>query len=359
MIDSGSKARHLHSCRTRSSIYVQVMAVPLRIRDSSKNNQISILVYGGHEFATEPYTHVYIYEQCLIPNMAIPESQLGRWSDHGSQDNSKRTHESIRKALESYSWPKQLIYDVLLQGSYKNDTNIRGDSDVDMIIKPKNIIYHDWNALSTSDQYKLKSSLQDSLYTWADFRTFVLNALRSKFHVFVQEGNKSIKIKPGLSRLAVDVVTCLRYRKYYHLSSFVEGIIFFTLQDERRIINYPEQHYRNGTEKNSCTRDRYKQTVRMFKNARNHLINTRKINQNLAPSYFLECLIYNAPNYTFQGNLQNIYCSIVEWMRIHNINKAVCQNKQEYLFGPSAEQWSLEHAMELSDHLVTLWNNWS
>ncbi len=290
--------------------------------------------------------------------MTIPESQLGRWSHHGSQTNSKLTHESIRDALDSYSWPEQMTYDFFLQGSYKNDTNIRGDSDVDVVIKLNHAFYHDCSSLSLSDRHKLEGSFRTSAYTWTEFRTATLDALRSEFGASVEEGNKSIKIKSGSSRLAADVVVCTEYRKYNSLDSFVKGIKFFTLRDKRCVINYPNEHYKWGAEKNWRTDGLYKQTVRMFKNARNRLVDTKKISQNLAPSYFLECLIYNAPNRAFQGRLQDIYYSIVKWMRMCDLNEAVCQNNQEYLFGSSAEQWSIEHAVELSDHLVTLWNDW-
>ena len=57
--------------------------------------------------------------------MAIPESQLSRWSDHGAQESSKRTHEAIRRVLNAHSWPHGMTYDFYLQGSYRNDTNIR------------------------------------------------------------------------------------------------------------------------------------------------------------------------------------------------------------------------------------------
>ncbi len=290
--------------------------------------------------------------------MAIPESQLGQWSNHGSQTNSKRTHEFIRRALESYSWPEKMTYNFFLQGSYKNATNIRDDSDVDVVIKLNNVFYHDCSSLSLSNRYKLESSFQTAAYTWSEFRTATLDALRSEFGVSVKEGNKSIKIESDPPRLAADVVVCTEYRKYHSLDSFVKGIKFFTLRDKRCVINYPQEHHKWGVKKNNCTDGWYKPTVRMFKNARNHLVDARKISQNLAPSYFLECLIYNAPNRAFQGSFQDIYCSIVDWMTTCDTSEAVCQNNQEYLFGSSAEQWSSEHAAELSEHLVTLWNNW-
>lgn len=68
--------------------------------------------------------------------MPIPDSILGTWSHHYSGTASKQAHVSIRKALDSYSgWAKKTKYDIFLQGSYKNDTNLRRDSDVDIVVQ--------------------------------------------------------------------------------------------------------------------------------------------------------------------------------------------------------------------------------
>ena len=41
----------------------------------------------------------------------------------------------IREALDTYSWPSDVKYQVFLQGSYKNDTNLGRYSDVDVIVR--------------------------------------------------------------------------------------------------------------------------------------------------------------------------------------------------------------------------------
>ena len=291
--------------------------------------------------------------------MVIPESQLSQWSSHGSQTSSKQTHEAIRTALKFHTWPDGVTYDFFLQGSYSNDTNIRGDSDVDVILKLNHTFHYECNMLSLDDQAKLKKLFQSPTYKWNNFRRDALTALNDNFSTSVNQGNKSIKLREDPPRLAADIVVCIEYRKYNSLTSFVKGITFYAMHDRRWIVNYPRKHYKNGVMKNSRTKNRYKRTVRMLKNARNHLVDTKKITDDLAPSYFLECLIYNAPNDAFKDGLQDTYYSIVNWLYRADISKAVCQNNQLYLFGPSAEQWSLENAKILSDQLTTLWNNWN
>ena len=298
-------------------------------------------------------------ECLLLERVTIPESKLSQWSNHGSQVGSKRTHETIRKALESHDWPDGMTYNFQLQGSYSNDTNIRGDSDVDVILKFNQMFYYDASILSVEDQDYLKNRFSSPPYNWDDFRHEAFTALENKFGGFVVQGNKSIKIKPDPPRLAADVVVCTEYRRYASLGSFEPGITFWALQYKRQIINYPKQHHDNGAKKNSNTGGLYKQTVRMFKNARNYLEHANIIGHDLAPSYFLECLLYNAPDSAFQRSFQDTYTSIVNWMSRADISKAVCQNEQQYLFGPSREQWSREDAENLAKRFVTLWTGWT
>ena len=86
--------------------------------------------------------------------MAILESQLSTWSNHDAQATSKRTHEAIRKVLDANQWPAGMIHDFYLQGSYRNDTNIRGDSDVDVVLQLTSSFHHEadsfWSTKGTA-----------------------------------------------------------------------------------------------------------------------------------------------------------------------------------------------------------------
>lgn len=291
--------------------------------------------------------------------MPIPESQLSTWSHHGAQDSSKRTHEAIRSVLNAHAWPHGMTYNFYLQGSYRNDTNIRGDSDVDVVLELTSSLKLDTDLLSPFDQNVLLESFHPATHQWNDFRREALKALEAGFgKEIVTQGNKSIKLKKDPPRLAADIVVCLEHRRYTNLNAYVEGMTFWALHDKRWIINYPKEHYNNGAAKSRATWDRYKRTVRMFKNARNHLESIGWISSNLAPSYFVECLIYNAPDGAFQAGHQNTYCAVVNWIVQNPLDELVCQNCQQWLFGPSPEQWSVTDARTLANNLVTMWNNW-
>ena len=253
-----------------------------------------------------------------------------------------------------------MTYEFYLQGSYRNDTNIRGDSDVDVVLELNSVFQYDASVLSEYEYKRLSESFGAPTHDWNAFRREALKALEAGFGKgLVGQGNKSIKVKADPPRLAADLVVCMEHRRYVSYGSYVQGITFWALRDEHWVVNYPKEHYKNGAAKSSRTYDRYKRTVRMFKNARNRLEDTNRISPRLSPSYFLECLLYNAPDSAFQRSFQETFCSIVNWMNQMNIEGAVCQNGQQYLFGPAPEQWSLESATTLASKLVELWNNWS
>lgn len=291
--------------------------------------------------------------------MSIPESQLRRWSDHGPQTAAKRTHEAIHAVLDAHKWPPEMKYEFYLQGSYRNDTNIRGDSDVDIVLETTSIFKRDDAALSPWDRQMLAGRLSPGEHDWDEFRREALKALTAAFgqHI-VGQGNKSIKLKGEGQRLPADVVVCMGYRRYTSQYQYVQGIKFYALQHKRWIVNYPKLHYENGAAKSRRTGDRFKRTVRMFKNARNHLITEGKISKDLAPSYFIECLVYSAPNPAFKLGFQDTYSDIVTWMVQNDLSGLMCQNGQIPLFGSSPEQWSLSDANALASALVTLWNDW-
>ena len=158
--------------------------------------------------------------------MPIPESQLSGWSNHGPQQASIRTHETIRRALDNHPWLGGMAYDFYLQGSYYNDTNLPGDSDVDVVLELNSVIRHDWSSLSRYEQGLLSSSLQQPTRGWNDFSREALKALQESFgRRAVGQGNKSIKLKGASRTLAADIVVCIKYRRYTSYWSHVEGAL--------------------------------------------------------------------------------------------------------------------------------------
>jgi len=288
--------------------------------------------------------------------MGIPETQLEIWSHRGAVTTAKCTHESIRSALDYYEWPDDVNFEVYLQGSYKNDTNIRGDMDVDVVIQ-LNSTFSD----NLSEEQRQKFGFTRAGYTWKDFRQDILKVLRDCYGGDkISEGNKAIKAQTLY--LPADVVVCIQYRQYpsdpVYDSNFVEGMTFWTRNENWQVINYPKLHYKNGVAKQKSTSGWYKKTVRMFKNVRNYLEENHYIPDSSVPSYFLECLLYNVPDRKFGGSFGSTFYNVVSWFAGTRFDGFICQNKQLLLFGGTPEQWSIDSADKFVQNLAKLWGDW-
>ncbi len=102
----------------------------------------------------------------------------------------------------------------------------------------------------------------------------------------------------------------------------------------------------------------YKRTIRMFKAARNYLVEKHSIKDGTAPSYFIECLLYNVPNDLFKPRLAQSYKDIVEYLVTADLQKFKCQNGVQELFGTSRDLWSVDKAQRFIQALGRLWEKW-
>ena len=285
--------------------------------------------------------------------MAIPETQLETWSHQGAITGSQRTYGSIQAALYAHNWTSRMrLPSVYLQGSYPNHTNIRGDSDVDVVAETNQVFYSNVSAV------QLRSAgWPAAQFTWEEFRADVLRALTTCFGTaLVSQGNKCINVGGEGNRLNADVVPCFEYKRFSaQLTSHTSGITFWT-QSGTQIINYPKQHRNNGSHKNSLCNGNYKPVIRMFKNARNRAGSE-------FPSYFLECLLYNVPTADYTGSYQtqfhNVLVSLVAAKNSGSMASWRCQNGQQTIFGNEVHQIQLSAAHTFVNSLVGLWNNWS
>ena len=290
--------------------------------------------------------------------MAIPEDQLETWSHQGATVGSANTHKSIRVALDQHSWPEGMNYDVYLQGSYRNHTNIRGNSDVDVVIEARSVCNYNLN-----EYQKRLLGIRTGSYNYWDFRNEVLQALASHYGANSVDayGQKSIKIGSSSNRLAADVVPCITYRRYHDLQVFTEGITFWTLNSNQQIINYPKLHFQNGVHKNERANNYYKPVVRMFKNARERILADNSSLQGNYPSYFVECLLYNVPDDCFSNRFADTYCDVVTFLLSENsqhLTEFWCQNEQMLLFGNHPTQWDITQAQDFINQLCILWEQW-
>jgi hypothetical protein len=291
--------------------------------------------------------------------MPISESQLQTWSNQGATVSSQRTHESIRNSLAVYQWSPGVTYETYLQGSYRNSTNIRGDSDVDLVVELTSVFYS-----NLTDIEKSQLEITPAVYGWSEFREEVITALSSCYgsQYVDTSASKSIKLLPNSGRIKADVVVTVKYRHYDNKRLTAEGITFWTNPGWQQIFNFPKLHYENGASKNSPqqTRGLYKPNVRVFKNARNRVTNIYPFLSGRCPSYFVECLLFNVPSSRFSTCYQSTFFESINWLnsQLHNESwrEFLCQNKMNYLFGNSTVQWNINDAQEYVSRLIALWN---
>ena len=93
----------------------------------------------------------------------------------------------------------------------------------------------------------------------------------------------------------------------------------------------------------------------MFKAARNRLVEEKATTKADAPSYFIECLLYNVPDGLFKPKLAPRYAATVDWLKIADLQGIKCQNGRVGLFGPGREQWTVKKARKLVRAMQGLW----
>ena len=277
--------------------------------------------------------------------MTIPESTLSQWSHHRSAKASKQAHTSVRDALAAYEGLSAFKPDVFLQGSYKNGTNLRRDSDVDVVVRLPYQLKPRLVAL-TGQQPERDADHHATWERWRSFRRLALRAMRQRFGTAAKSGRKTIKLEKGDLHADADLVVTLSYRN---------GIGFYLPDEQRWVVSYPQQHHERGAEKEEATGRRFKRTIRMYKAARNRLVEMKVLTKDDAPSYFIECLLYNVPNHLFKRKRAATYAGILDWLETAELKGLKCQNGKVALFGKGREQWTVDKARLLVKGLQELW----
>jgi hypothetical protein len=297
--------------------------------------------------------------------MAVPTAQLETWGKQGPTAQFTYTYETIKAVLEDGNAPyANQSKSIFLQGSYCNDTNVYGDSDVDVVICFNSIFYSDLTNLSNEDKAAFEANRSSAQHTVHDFKQQVINWLVNKYGAAVMPRSKAVYIHGSGARRNADVLITADLRRWYTYknpfnNTYAEGICFFNSSGQR-IDNFPKQHSANCTTKHQNTNRWFKQTVRTFKNARTKLIADYKIEDGLAPSYFIEGLLYNVPADRFGGGDSANFNDVLAWLLAAERSKFVCANEMFYLCHPAAlETWRAEKCDRFLNALSNLSNTWA
>ena len=296
--------------------------------------------------------------------MAIPESQLTTWSHQGAVAQSASTYATVKNTLDDYNSPYYAKdFESFLQGSYKNDTNVYRDSDVDVVMRLDSTFYHDAQLLP-GDQYAafLRAYPGSAEYGLTQFKAQVAGWLSQKFNG-VKVGSKAIFIPGSGARRDCDVLACAQFRYYYHFNSLndqnkAEGICFF-LNDGTQIVNFPKQHSNNCTAMHQATNQWFKPTVRIYKNMRNYLVDANVVRADLAPSYFIEGMLWNIPVEKYGGSYVDTFVATFNYLVEADRSAFKCANGiHPLLRADSHVSWPPDSCQAFLNALRSLWNGW-
>ncbi len=204
----------------------------------------------------------------------------------------------VRNAIQQSDALRTRDVRVFAQGSYRNGTNVRAESDVDVCVCCYDTFFFDLPAGFTPDDASISTPAR---YGYKTFRRDVIDALEEYLgKASVTVGNKCIDLHENTYRVDADVVPTFEHRLYYRRGglTYLSGTELHPVS-AGRIINWPEQNAANATAKNVDTGYRFKKIVRALKRLR---IEMEAIGQNSAkgiPSYLIECLVCCAPNESF------------------------------------------------------------
>jgi hypothetical protein len=294
----------------------------------------------------------------------IAESQLDIWASHGPTSQFTDTYNRIRGNLLDSGAPYPLADTaVFLQGSYKNDSNVYGDSDVDIVLCHTGAFYKDLSRLSPEDRRAYDAVAAGTVnYGYVDFKRDA-TAYVTRLYNNVNAGKKALYIPGGNSgRRNADVLIASRFRRYYEFKSwqtqrYDEGVCFFP-PGGSMIENFPKLHSDNCTTKHQSTKSYFKPMVRIFKNMRNTTIGKGLLQGGVAPSYFIEGMLYNVPDEQFGGTYQQTWINCFNHIVTADRDKLVCANHMHWLVRDSAPTcWPVANFNSFTAALKKYWES--
>jgi hypothetical protein len=218
----------------------------------------------------------------------LPADFVARYARPPSETTVSRAvsiHQSVRDLLSDSD------YATLLQGSYKNDTALWDMNDVDIVAVSKNLVSTHFTGNPVTNGVP-----------WTDIFTRIEQKLQAdtRYQGKWTREDKCIRLNTGVK---IDIVPAVRIGE---ANTDPIAIYSFRASGERK--NWPRGHYDAAAAKSGRTSGAFKQTVRTFKRWARSWFPDRKI----APSYYLECLVYSQPDATFSGDLARDFVSIAQ-----------------------------------------------
>lgn len=298
---------------------------------------------------------------------------LRRWAKAPSEteeEKAARVARMVRDALTADAQLGRQQFQVVVVGSYRNNTNLRSASDMDLAAVLTSAQYSQYPPSGVPNRELL--GLTDAQYGLTAFRTEVEAALRRKFGSSeVKSGRIAITVDDNSGRLNADVTPFVVHRRYTGTRDSTgrwvadEGIETRTLADpNKRLIQWPDQHYARGVAKNNATNRRYKRIVRILKHARDYIIESGHTDARAVasrvPSCLIEHVVFNAPDAcfnldggTYYLDTKAVIAHVWRAMRTADAQTFVEVSGMEPLFR-SGEPWTPK---VVQDFMLAVWQH--
>ncbi|MBL8725278.1 MAG: nucleotidyltransferase [Planctomycetes bacterium] len=254
-------------------------------------------------------------------------------------------------------------------GSYRNNTNIRLGSDVDIALVLHDAFFWVIPPGRRAEEFGLGPG---ATYGLTDFRRDVGRALAAKFGADVTQGNKTFDIAGNSYRLPADATPFLRHREYTGQRNldgtwhYFEGVETRAVNaPDRRIINWHQDHYDHGVAKNKATNRRYKRIARILKKLREDMMASGTVEAKVAAqpmaSFLLECVSFNAADPcfnkvegTYYEDVKAVICDLWNASTSDAAAASLVEvNRRKALFG-AHQSWT---RAQVHEFLYRVWNH--
>lgn len=298
--------------------------------------------------------------------------QFKRWAKPPSDTEEQKgsaAAEMIRGAIRASEALKDKNVEVYATGSYRNNTNIRLSSDIDIAVVLHNSVYSE-KPPGLTDAIL---GFSPATYLLDHLRADVGAALVARFgSTGVTAGYKAFDVHETSSRLDADVAVFLEHRRYTGKQlpngswEYLQGVEMRPRNaPDRRVINWHQHHYDAGVAKNDRTGRRFKRVVRILKCLSLDMQETGSpeacLKAKAAPSFQIECLVFNAPDERFnrvEGSYHDDVRDVIAWLWNQTKAGAAGENFKEInglkpLFDQS-QGWTMPAA---HDFLLAAWHH--
>ncbi len=292
------------------------------------------------------------------------EDDLRVWANPPSKTEIEKCENAERivyKAIAADPTLSTLNLRIFVQGSYKNQTNVRIESDVDIAVLYRGSFFYD---LPEGEQTPQTYGIIPATYEYSEFKKDVDNALNAYFEADdITRGNKAFDLHANSYRVDADVVPVFEYKRYFIDAPPRIGTAFVPDNCNRKVYNYPEQNYVNGMQKNTDTFGRFKDLVRILKRMKYKLIERDIISEeDSVASFLIESAVWNVPNvnfahptyysdvrsvlaYLFNNTIDVFNSNCSDWREVNNF---------KYLFHIT-QPWT---STDLHNFVSAVWDEW-